>query len=76
LTHRFPELNDIVDRTRTEEGLTLPEMSQKLIRMFQAYVSEWEAVEPMILQHFEKQWNTSLDVHKRQLSIQKELPLR
>ncbi len=75
LTHRFPELNDIVDRTRTQEGLTLPEMSQKLIRMFQAYVSEWEAVEPMILQHFEKQWNTSLDVHKRQLSIQKELPL-
>jgi hypothetical protein len=76
LTHRFPELNDIVDRTHTEEGLTLPEMRQKLIRMFQAYVVEWDVAKPIILQHFEKQLSTSLDMHKAQLSIQKDLLLR
>jgi len=76
LTHRFPELNDIVDRTHTEEGLTLPEMRQRLIRMFQAYVVEWDVAGPIVLQHFEKQLSTSLDVHKPQLSIQKDLLLR
>ncbi|GAB4376361.1 MAG: hypothetical protein Kow00121_23300 [Elainellaceae cyanobacterium] len=48
LTRRFPELDDIVDRTHEIEGLTPPEMRENLIRLYQTYVLEWDAVEPQI----------------------------
>ena len=73
LTQRFPELNDIVDRTHTEENLTPQEIKCQLVRLFQAYVFEWDEVEPTLLQHFGKQQGASLDVHESQLADQKEL---
>ena len=76
LTQRFPELNDIVDRTHTEENLTLPEMRHQFIRLFLAYVSEWDVIEPTLSQHFEEQLSSSLEVHDPQLSTQKELLCR
>jgi len=73
LTQRFPDLNDIVDRTHTEENLTPQEMKYQFVRLFQAYVFEWDEVEQTLLQHFEKQQGASLDVHESQLTDQKEL---
>ena len=73
LTQRFPDFNDIVDRTHTEENLTPQEMKYQLVRLFQAYVFEWDEVEQTLLQHFEKQQGASLDVHESQLADQKEL---
>ena len=52
LTRRFPDLDDIVDRTHEIEGLTPPEMRKNLIRLYQTYVLEWNAVEPQILGDF------------------------
>lgn len=52
LTRRFPELDDIVDRTHEVEGLTSLEMRKNLIRLYQTYVSEWDTVEPQILGDF------------------------
>jgi hypothetical protein len=48
LTRRFPELDDIVDRTHELEGLTSAEMRKSLIRLYQTYVSEWDTVGPQI----------------------------
>jgi hypothetical protein len=48
LTRRFPELDDIVDRTHEVEGLTPLEMRKNLIRLYQTYVLEWDVVEPQI----------------------------
>lgn len=52
LTQRFPELDDIVDRTHQIEGLTSPEMRKSLIRLYQTYASEWDTVEPQISRDF------------------------
>jgi 7-cyano-7-deazaguanine synthase in queuosine biosynthesis len=73
LTQRFPELNDTVDRTHTEENLTSQEMQYQFVRLFQAYVFEWDEVEQSLLHHFEKQQSASLDDHESPLSDQKEL---
>lgn len=73
LTQRFPELNDIVDRTHTEENLTPHEMKNQVVRLFQAYVSEWDGVETTLSKHFEKQQSTSRDDHESHLFVQKEL---
>lgn len=48
LTRRFPELDDIVDRTATAENLLPTDMQKQLIRLYQTYVAEWDAVEPRI----------------------------
>ncbi|MBE9112912.1 7-cyano-7-deazaguanine synthase [Nodosilinea sp. LEGE 07298] len=48
LTKRFPELDDIVDRTHEVEGLTSLEMRKRLIGLYQTYISEWDTVEPQI----------------------------
>jgi hypothetical protein len=76
LTQRFPELHDIVDRTHTEENLTPEEMKHQFVRLFQAYVFEWEEVEQTLLQHFEKRESTRLEDHDSQLFVQKELLCR
>lgn len=70
LTQRFSELDDIVDRTHGEEGLSLLDMRDKLIRLFQAYVIEWDTVEPQILEQFERQPSAKQVVQQSQLSIQ------
>lgn len=48
LTRRFPELDDVVDRTAMAENLLPVDMQKHLIRLYQAYVAEWDAVEPHI----------------------------
>jgi len=52
LTRRFPDLDDIVDRTHEIESLTPPDMRKSLIRLYQTYVLEWDAVEPQISRDF------------------------
>jgi 7-cyano-7-deazaguanine synthase in queuosine biosynthesis len=60
LTQRFPELNDIADRTHTEEDITLPEMRFQLIHLLRSYVSEWDRVEPTISEQFRQRGNSYL----------------
>ena len=74
LTQRFPELNDIVDRTHAEENITLPAMRLQLIRLFRAYVSEWDLVEPSLSEQFiRKDGSNNAFLHESQLSILKGL---
>lgn len=48
LTKRFPELDDIVDRSAMAENLLPTDMQKHLIRLYQTYVAEWGAVETQI----------------------------
>jgi 7-cyano-7-deazaguanine synthase in queuosine biosynthesis len=48
LTQRFLELDDIVDRTAMVENFLSADMQLHLIRLYQTYVAEWDAVEPHI----------------------------
>ncbi|MBE9197676.1 MULTISPECIES: 7-cyano-7-deazaguanine synthase [unclassified Nodularia (in: cyanobacteria)] len=48
LTKKFPELDDIVDRTAVAENLLPADMRIRLIQLYQNYVSEWNAVESQI----------------------------
>jgi 7-cyano-7-deazaguanine synthase in queuosine biosynthesis len=48
LTRRFPDLDDIVDRTAMAEILLPADMQKHLIRLYQAYVTEWDVVEAHI----------------------------
>jgi hypothetical protein len=48
LTRRFPDVDDIVDRTAMAEILLPADMQKHLIRLYQAYVAEWDAVEAYI----------------------------
>jgi len=48
LTRRFPELDDIVDRTAMAENLLPADMQKHLLRLYQTYVTEWNAVESHI----------------------------
>jgi hypothetical protein len=73
LSQRFPELNDIVDRTHTEENITLLEMRHQLIRLFQSYVSEWDLVIPSLSEQLGRKENSSVVDHTSQLSIRKGL---
>jgi len=52
LTRRFLDLDDIVDRTAMAENLLPADMKKNLIRLYQAYVTEWDAVEPHISADF------------------------
>ncbi|NET01127.1 MAG: hypothetical protein F6K61_11250 [Sphaerospermopsis sp. SIO1G1] len=45
LTKKFPILDDIVDRTATTENLLPDQMRDKLVRLYQNYVDEWNNVE-------------------------------
>jgi hypothetical protein len=70
LTRRFPELDDIVDRTYDVEGLTLPEMRKHLINLYQTYVSEWDIVEPQISMNFSNQVTVQQVSQDLQIAIQ------
>ncbi|OUC12360.1 MAG: hypothetical protein B0A82_23080 [Alkalinema sp. CACIAM 70d] len=70
LTRRFPSLDDIVDRTHGIEGLTPPEMRKNLIRLYQTYVLEWDAVEPQILGDFLSQVIDQPIIQDFQMAIQ------
>ncbi|GAB4155050.1 MAG: hypothetical protein Fur0046_34960 [Cyanobacteria bacterium J069] len=70
LTRRFPELDDIVDRTYEVEGLTPPEMRKNLIRLYQTYVFEWDAVEPQISGDFLSQVIDQPESQNFQIAIQ------
>jgi hypothetical protein len=73
LSQRFPELNDIVDRTHTEENITLLEMRHQLIRLFQSYVSEWDHVKPSLSEQFVRKDGSSVVDHTSQVAIRKGL---
>jgi hypothetical protein len=70
LTKRFPELDDIVDRTHEVEGLTSLEMRKRLIQLYQTYVSEWDTVEPQISGDFLNQVSVQQVSQDFQLAIQ------
>lgn len=48
LTRKFPELDDIVDRSAVAEKLLPSDMQNRLIQLYRTYVSEWNAVESHI----------------------------
>jgi len=48
LTQRFPELDDIVDRTAATEELLPSYMQDCLIQLYKTHISEWDAVESRI----------------------------
>lgn len=48
LTRRFPELDDIVDRTARSENLFPTDMQKKLIQLYENYVFEWDSVNRFI----------------------------
>ena len=73
LSQRFPELNDIVDRTHTEENITLLEMRHQLIRLFQSYVSEWDLVKPSLSEQFVRKDGSNVVDHISQVAIRKGL---
>lgn len=45
LTQRFPELDDISDRLGNNNAAEIFDIRRKLLRLYQTYVSEWDAVE-------------------------------
>ncbi|NJK29339.1 MAG: hypothetical protein HC940_03875 [Acaryochloris sp. SU_5_25] len=70
LTQRFPELDDIVDRTHEGESLTSLDMRKSLIGLYQTYVSEWDTVESQILGNFLNQVTDQQVSQDFQLTIQ------
>lgn len=48
LTRKFIDLDDIVDRCAAAESLLPADMQGRLIRLYQTYISEWDAVESQI----------------------------
>ncbi|MDY6783695.1 MAG: 7-cyano-7-deazaguanine synthase [Cyanobacteriota bacterium] len=48
ITQNFPELDDIVDRCSASEKLKAGEMRERLIQLYQNYVTEWIDVEPQL----------------------------
>ena len=48
LTQRFPELDDISDRLSADNAVAVFDIRRKLLRLYQTYVSEWDAVEPQL----------------------------
>ncbi len=49
--HRFPELDDIVDRTAQTEDLLPTDMQKHLTRLYQTYIAEWDALESQVSVH-------------------------
>ncbi|NEQ28084.1 MAG: hypothetical protein F6K28_55665 [Microcoleus sp. SIO2G3] len=62
LTRRFPELNDIVDRLALAENLLPTDIQKHLIRLYQTYVAEWDAVEPRISVDLSNQISNQLSI--------------
>lgn len=48
LTRKFIDLDDIVERCAAVESLLPTDMQGRLIKLYQTYVSEWDAVESQI----------------------------
>lgn len=48
LTREFLELDNIVDRSAAAENLLPADMQSRLIKLYQTYVAEWDAVEARI----------------------------
>ncbi len=69
LTQRFPELNDIADRTHADENMTLLQMRHQLIRLFHTYACEWNTVEQSLFEQFEAHINGDLGIHESQHPI-------
>ena len=76
LTQRFPELNDIADRTHADENMTLLQMRHQLIRLFHTYACEWNTVEQSLCEQFEDHINGALGIHESQHPIPQGLLLR
>ncbi|MGB3790186.1 MAG: 7-cyano-7-deazaguanine synthase [Phormidesmis sp.] len=49
LTQRFPELDDISDRLGANHASAVFSTRRKLLRLYQTYVSEWDAVESQLV---------------------------
>jgi glutathionylspermidine synthase len=45
LVRRFPELQDVVDRTSAIENLPPISMQENLIRLYKTYVAEWDNIQ-------------------------------
>jgi hypothetical protein len=55
LTRKFPSLDDIVEQCAKAENLKPFDYQQSLIRLYQTYVAEWDAVESEISANFSNQ---------------------
>jgi len=52
LSQEFLELDDIVDRTYEFEKLSLYDMQNRLIQLYETYVSEWKKAESILEKDF------------------------
>jgi hypothetical protein len=52
LSQEFLELDDIVDRTYEFEKLSLDDMQNRLIQLYETYVSEWKRAESILEKGF------------------------
>lgn len=52
LSREFLELDDIVDRTYEFEKLSLDDMHNHLIQLYETYVSEWKRAESILEKDF------------------------
>jgi 7-cyano-7-deazaguanine synthase in queuosine biosynthesis len=52
LTRKFLRLDDIVDRSAAAENLLPADMQNRLIKLYQTYVAEWDTVESRIAAEF------------------------
>lgn len=53
LTRRFPELNEVLDQLAATEDRLIPnDIQRRLIRLYKAYVDDWEIVESKIAEDF------------------------
>ena len=76
LSWRFPELDDIVDRTHMQEEITASEMRRRLIRLYHAYVAEWNVVENALEAQFEQKTTPRPFAHASEAPIQQTLLCR
>ena len=76
LSRRFPELDDIVDRTHMEEEITASEMRRRLLRLYHAYVAEWNVVENALEAQFEQKTTPRPLAHASEAPIQQTLLCR
>ena len=76
LSRRFPELDDIVDRTHMEEEITPSEMRRRLLRLFRVSVAEWNVVENALEAQFEQKTTPRSVAHESEPPIQQRLLCR
>ena len=76
LSWRFPELVDIVDRTHMQEEITASEMRRRLLRLYHAYVAEWNVVENALEAQFEQKTTPRPLAHASEAPIQQTLLCR